>query len=390
MLPTTSKRSNDIYYHSKQGYYIRTPRIDGHEEHFLVNTDQSSLLSTRIVECSIEFLQIGEVDTMNERYQAIVQTKSKWYENESITEYNPKQHWNPKLFIENASHEKFQEDISYTVTNLSDKTMITEIRLSKGTFWERMELNDFPLDVQDLTVCVSTRHNQNTCRIVPDPNKFTIINNEKCSSINDQVIKSFRDQQKFKLYKLIKIAERASYDIDDQKVELNQRQTKPKFVAVCKCSRKSAFYLINAYLFNLLITVLSMTLFAIDSKFAQNRISGTFTLILTSFSFKVVTSKSLPTIAYLTSLDKYQLINIVYLALCCVWHSICASLDMEHDRKQRLDKLALYCFGTFFTSIQLIFLIFYVISFRKIRLLKKQVDDYISRIDPIVLEDNDN
>lgn len=275
------------------------------------------------------------------------------------------------------------------MSQINEKTVVTETRLAKGTFWERMELNDFPLDVQDLTVCLSTKHSPSICRLIADPCRFTVVNNEKCSFISDQVVKSFRDQQKFNLYKLVKIGEKASYDMDRKNTHDQNKFIKPKFVAVCKCSRRSAFYLINAYLFNLLITVLSMTLFAIDSKFSQNRISGTFTLILTSFSFKVVTSKSLPTIAYLTSLDKYQLINIVYLAMCCVWHSVCSSLNIEYEQKHQLDKMALYCFASFFALVQLIFLINYIVSYRKIVRLKKYMDFYISQMNPIPLDENE-
>ena len=161
---------------------------------------------------------------------------------------------------------------------------------------------------------------------------------------------------------------------------------KPKFVVTVKCSRRSPFYLVNNFLFNFLITILSMTLFSIDPKTAQTRIGGTFTLILTSFSFKVVTSKSLPTIAYLTSLDKYQLINIVYLASCCVWHSVCASL-IHNDRKLQSDKIALYCFASIFVSIQFFFIIYLLISCKKVTKLNRQNDYLVSQLDPNTLED---
>ena len=65
--------------------------------------------SLRIIEVQIVFLQIGEVDTMNEKFQAIVKIKSKWLENEIITDYDPKGYWNPKLFIENALHVLIQK-----------------------------------------------------------------------------------------------------------------------------------------------------------------------------------------------------------------------------------------------------------------------------------------
>jgi len=124
---------------------------------------------------------------------------------------------------------------------------------------------------------------------------------------------------------------------------------RPKFVASCLVSRNYNYYLTNVYSFNFLITILSLTLFVIDFEKAERRISGTFTLILTSFSFKIVNSKTLPTISYLTSLDKYQIANIVYLGICCVWHSILASLNVSFF-KHTVENLVIanQCRVTFF------------------------------------------
>jgi hypothetical protein len=132
-----------------------------------------------------------------------------------------------------------------------------------------------------------------------------------------------------------------------------------------------------------------LTLFVIDTKLAQNRISGTFTLILTSFSFKVVTSKTLPTISYLTSLDKYQIINIVYLALCCVWHSVCASLNIEHEKKFFLDKVVLCCFASVFTLIQLTFTFSFMKSYQKIKALKHLEDKFTKQLDHKQLDEDE-
>ncbi len=130
-------------------------------------------------------------------------------------------------------------------------------------------------------------------------------------------------------------------------------------------------------------------MFVIDTKLAQNRISGTFTLILTSFSFKVVTSKTLPTISYLTSLDKYQIINIVYLALCCVWHSVCASLNIDHEKKFFLDKVVLCCFASVFTLIQLTFTFSFMKSYQKIKALKHLEDKFTKQLDHNQLDEDE-
>jgi hypothetical protein len=177
---------------------------------------------------------------------------------------------------------------------------------------------------------------------------------------------------------------------DFKQIKMSKSNKRSKFVATCFCSRRPGYYLTNVYSFNFLITVLSLTLFVIDTKLAQNRISGTFTLILTSFSFKVVTSKTLPTISYLTSLDKYQIINIVYLALCCVWHSVCASLNIDHEKKFYLDKVVLCCFASFFTLIQVVFIVSFIRSYQNIKALKNLEKRFTAQLDPINFEEYDD
>ncbi len=52
----------------------------------------------KLVEVSIEFLSLGEIDTMSERYEAEVRIRSRWYDDEEIDEYDKTRHWYPKLF----------------------------------------------------------------------------------------------------------------------------------------------------------------------------------------------------------------------------------------------------------------------------------------------------
>lgn len=91
----------------------------------------------RYVQVVIEFYRIGEIDTMNEKYQAEIHIESKWVENDTdIVEYDPKKHWNPKLYIENAFQEP-KEHVTYEISKENENTFITEIRHVKGVFWER-------------------------------------------------------------------------------------------------------------------------------------------------------------------------------------------------------------------------------------------------------------
>ena len=42
---------------------------------------------------SIQFLTIGEVDTTNEKYQAEVLIRSRWYMDEEVEKYDKAIHW---------------------------------------------------------------------------------------------------------------------------------------------------------------------------------------------------------------------------------------------------------------------------------------------------------
>lgn len=90
----------------------------------------------KIVWVRIEFIAFGEVDTFNEKYQAEVKIRAKWYD-EDIDTYDKNKNWYPKLYIENAMHD-VKEEFNYKVDRLEgNKVMITETRVSKGSFWER-------------------------------------------------------------------------------------------------------------------------------------------------------------------------------------------------------------------------------------------------------------
>lgn len=94
----------------------------------------------RIVQVVIEFTRIGEIDTMNEKYQAEIIIESKWRDKRDYDniEYDPDVHWNPRLFIENAINE-IKENITYRVTKENGSSIITEVRRSKGSIWKQKQ-----------------------------------------------------------------------------------------------------------------------------------------------------------------------------------------------------------------------------------------------------------
>ena len=89
--------------------------------------------------------------------------------------------------------------------------------------------------------------------------------------------------------------------------------------------------------------------FSVRSNLPQNRLQLSFTLLLTSIAFKMVINQSLPKISYLTYMDKYVLMSLVFLVLICVWHSLVPNIPYadSHEIYVLLGFFLLYILGHF-------------------------------------------
>lgn len=326
--------------------------------------------SSREVHISVQFMRFGEIDTIHERYYAEIQIESNWIVYKSIDMYNPHFDWNPKLYIENSINEP-KEEISYELQKFYDMTKVFERRTIKGFFWEKLELEHFPLDIQELSIVICSKLKSNEVELKSDPDRPCLI--------DQKAEKIFHDQQKWCLYKLVKVAHHASYDEykeDDSAQMLVNNKQPAKFVVTSYCSRLSGYYLYNAYFIILLITLLSLCIFSIDYRLPQSRLQSCFTLVLTSASFKWVTNRSLPTISYMTSLDKYSISCIFYLCLNCAWHSLVGCLAQKVNAVQ-IDSIMFFVFIFIFSVIHLKLVIWFFNSFKSIRNLEKQNKIYL-------------
>ena len=98
---------------------------------------QSMLFSNetnfKIVEVLFQFCRIGEIDTLNEKFQGEIYIESKWVDKEvKNNHYDPKKMWNPELFIENAI-QLTNVDVKYHVSKINDQlSQIVEVRHVTG------------------------------------------------------------------------------------------------------------------------------------------------------------------------------------------------------------------------------------------------------------------
>ena len=119
-----------------------------------------------------------------------------------------------------------------------------------------------------------------------------------------------------------------------------------------------------------LITVLGFVPFAFDVSGPQFRCQVTGLLLLTSVNFRWIVTQRLPSVPYLTSLDKYAIGSLFSLVLFCVWHSVIGSnvITKNPDQKQLIDNYVFMGAGIFY----LLYNIGYITWFLKMaRSIKK-------------------
>lgn len=158
--------------------------------------------SPRLVETRVIFLRIGEIDTVNERFFAEILVESRWEEPKLKQEFDTSKHfteekeiknsnkyWNPKIYIENALNDpkqtihykiakEYQKNKVFTNSEETEpglKFWIYEYRKLKGYFFEKLNLEYFPLDVQDLSIVVTTFKSNKEVILIQNKEKLSLV-----------------------------------------------------------------------------------------------------------------------------------------------------------------------------------------------------------------------
>ena len=117
----------------------------------IVNNEVIRKTQPVVVRVFLNFLNIGEIDNIKERFQADAYIESSW-EDDKVTlnasgEFDPSSNWEPEIFIDNAIG-GLKQDVRYKFEKKGNKTTVVEMRSIKGLFWERLELWDFPVSLR--------------------------------------------------------------------------------------------------------------------------------------------------------------------------------------------------------------------------------------------------
>ncbi|CAF0881847.1 unnamed protein product [Rotaria sp. Silwood1] len=263
------------------------------------------------------FLRIGEIDTLNEKYQAQASIESRWpvefdklspnlssdeqtrlIQGKSISLINyAESNWHPQLYIENILGD-LKEQLRYSakISKADNQIYICEHRDIKGIFWEKLELQHFPSDVQELSISIGSMLYDDKVLLIADPYHLSGINREV-----------FIDQQEWSLYEHVDTKQRHIKEFlfrggdeeedndedDDASISTNKERKRSILTVTCH---------------------------------AANRLQISCTLLLTSITFRWTVNRSLPTISYLTAMDKYAIMCLFILVILSIWHAIIGGL----------------------------------------------------------------
>ncbi|UJR35037.1 hypothetical protein I4U23_027813 [Adineta vaga] len=323
--------------------------------------DSSAMNSNRAMKVYVRlmFLRIGEIDTLNEKYQAQAAIESRWSvdlqkllpnlspeEQQRLTQGKSvslikyaENNWHPQLYIENALGD-LKEQIRYSAkkSKVDSQIYICEHRDIKGLFWEKLELHHFPSDVQDLSISIASMLYDDKVLLIADPHLSSGVNRE-----------AFVDQQEWSLYEHVDTQQRyikeflfrGGNDDDEEEEEeggegegkqedagtlTNKERNRSIVTVTCHAARCSNYFYWNGYCLIMLITIVSFCIFAIPPHLSANRIQISCTLLLTSITFRWTVNRSLPTISYLTTMDKYAIMCLFILVILSIWHAVIGAM----------------------------------------------------------------
>ncbi len=125
---------------------------------------------------------------------------------------------------------------------------------------------------------------------------------------------------------------------------------------------------------------MGFTTFSIACVTPQNRLSIVGILLLTSVNFRWIITQRLPSVSYLTFLDKYAIGCIILLGLLFAWDAVIGSkiISNSDDFLKSIERDVLYGFtGSFVLFLFLILCGFAKLYINLIYFNKKSQDEYI-------------
>ncbi|GFO50407.1 glycine receptor subunit alpha-3 [Plakobranchus ocellatus] len=318
------------------------------------------------------FMKIGEVDTVKEKFDADIFMQARWRE-PALDSHHPlkadvnwAETWNPSIVIQNLLDTRFDKTWHQLEVTSIGEAFVLEKRRVKGTFAENMELYDFPFDTQHLSLVLTAE--ECDVELVEDAREPSLVSHL-----------SFVDEQEWQIKDLVECVPG-----NMGRGELGNLPPAGTMLLVrIHASRRAGFFFWNVLAITCLICSLILCTFSVSRDHPTNRLQLSFTIVLTTITFKFSANQNLPKVSYLTVLDKYMLSSIVLMHLVSVWHaSIC--LAPSNDTTDVLDIAAFIVCVVAFLLIQVVFAIHIMQNIRGRRMileqLQRQYEEKVNRV----------
>ena len=138
-----------------------------------------------------------------------------------------------------------------------------------------------------------------------------------------------------------------SYRYDENKCTLQ---------VVLVYQREFTYYLWNCFIIIFGLTTLMLSVY---SQMPEDRMSIDITLLLVAVTFKVLMLEQLPPVSYLTFLDWYNLVGVLFIFIGCFLHGITSYLGTHSGFEEAdvayMDKTGLLIFGLMWVLFNLVY-----------------------------------
>jgi len=188
----------------------------------------------------------------------------------------------------------------------SGRAIVSERQRVRGCFAEEYELDKFPVDQQTLTIEIRARETaEHVHLVVTQSSKRQKYPNLVCTF-------NFVHAAKWFLSKSIFVVPCESRAEESSSVPA---KIYPGLYFQMRAARRFEGYVYDIMLPLGLMSLMSLTSYAVPRTDVGDRVTITLTLVLASITFKYIMSQQLPVVSYQTYMDKYILANFLFLAL---------------------------------------------------------------------------
>jgi hypothetical protein len=255
---------------------------------------------------------------------------SKWKELTDRKIHGP--YFTPRISWKNALQAEKRASTWFTLydNNEGDVTspyIVCFRKTETTTFQQRMELRLFPIDEQNLTICMSSAYDnkaRNGYKVMLTQN----LSPKYVSFVNQE---TFIHSSEYTLHSQIEFQERET-KIEESATKVGYPLLDMKLIIVRKCT----YWTLNVVLPLFFMVCCSLVSFVLPPEDVPNRLSVSLTMMLTMIAFKFIVTDKLPPVSYLTLIDSYILLCFMCMVLLIfVQGSIGMQLRMA-ERQQKI------------------------------------------------------